>query len=281
MSKPVGKRKVWRYVLGAIVLGVLGMGTYGYFTFHPLLSFNPTDVPPITTNPVQLDQIFAVSRFRSDAGHDYSMNSWDGETCRSMKNYFNWSQNSANNMPVRSTPTPDHPNIQVYAPFDGVISANVAEQTPIGTQVHIAAAKNPAFFVCLFHIDLLPSLHVGSRVKSGELVGTIGPMDGMDVSYEAHLVTGRNVYLSIFQYMTPEAFAPYAALGYKQSNFVLTKEQADALGYQCNGEQFVHTSAPGYPYGNPLEGYVQLKPNPYAGLTNRQNVNQGVRGNMH
>ncbi len=244
--------------------------------FHPLLSFNSSQVPLITANPVEMNQIFAISYFRSDAGHDYSVNSWDGETCRSMKHYFDWSQNMTDNytLPVRSQPTPGHPNIDIYAPFNGTITEIDSEKVDIGIQVHIASDQNPAFYVRLFHIDLLPGFKVGSHVISGEEIGKIGPMDGLDVSYEAMMINGKTVYLSIFDYMTSQAFAPYAALGFKPGDFILSRSQADALNYTCNGEQFVRP--PDF-YSNKtksqFEGYLQFRPNPYAYL---YNYSQGV-----
>jgi len=262
-SKPENRDKCQSMMQGMDTKGMIG--SIGQMNF--LSKFDQADVPPITANVMDISKIYAVSRFRSSAGHDYSYGSWDGETCRSMKHYFNFGlfnsgQNQASNMPKRSTPGPGETNINIYAPFDGTIIANENEQTPVGTQVHIASSKNSGYYVRLFHIDLLPSLSVGSKVTSGELVGTIGPKDGMDVSYEAQLLDFKRVYLSIFDYMTPQAFAPYAALGYKPSDFVLTSAQADAKGYQCNGEQF--TNGPGNtPSSGQLEGYVSIRPNPY------------------
>ncbi len=262
-------------IIGLAILVLIAGMVISFFVFAPsmLLTFDPLGVPPITANPVQLDQIFAISLFRSGIGHDYSFNSWDGETCRSMKHYFNWSQINNNNRPVRSQPSPGHPTINVYAPFDGTIIADEPETShQLGRQIHIASAKNPAYFVRLFHIDLLPTLHVGSRVKSGRLVGTIGPKDGMDVSYEAQLFPGKEVFLSIFDYMTPQAFAPYAAKGFKPSDFILSRTQADAKNYQCNGEQFTKgdqiegQSTP----ATEFNGYVKLGNNPYEQSYNSQ-----------
>lgn len=260
----------WIRILGIALAAVVILFTIllaGFCVkFHPVFSFNPKNVPPITANPINSSRVFAISYFRSDAGHDYSADSWDGETCRSMKHYFNWDQYTVNNVPVRSKPAGNETNINIYAPFDGTIIANEKEQVPIGTQVHIASAKNPSYYVRIFHMDLLPRLKVGSRVRSGQLIGTVGPMDGIDVSYEAMTFGGKTVYLSIFQYMTDEAFAPYAKLGFNRTDFILTKEQADAKKYQCNGEQFVRPKNFWSRYSDQLEGYVSLKENPYKYL---------------
>ena len=265
----VKHRRKWLAVAAIPLILVIILALIFLKFMNPIFSFDSTKVPSITDNPVQLDQIFAISYFRSNAGHDYSYGAWDGETCRSMKHYFNFSQSQQNGRPLRSTPGPGESNINIYAPFDGKIIANRSEHTPIGTQVHIASNQNLSYYVRLFHIDLLPSLKVGDKVKSGQLVGTIGPKDGMDVSYEANYKFGKVVYLSIFDRMTTRAFAPYAKLGFRPGDFVLSRQGADAKGYQCNGEQFVNNGqgvdARGIPYG-----YIPLRPNPYAGLYQQQ-----------
>jgi hypothetical protein len=244
-------------------------GTFGSSNkLNVLSTFNPVDVPSVTANVMDINRIFAVSQFRSNAGHDYSYGSWDSETCRSMKHYFNMGQYQVNGMVSRSTPTQGETNINIYAPFDGTIIANESEKTPIGTQVHIASSKNSNYYVRLFHIDLLPNLNVGSSVKSGDLVGTIGPKDGMDVSYEARLIDSKLVYLSIFDHMTPQAFTPYAQAGFKPTDFILTREQADSKGYQCKDERF--SNNPGYnPSSGKSVGYVYLRPNPYSYISNQ------------
>lgn len=268
-------------VLSVMILAV-ALLAFMLSPFSPrplLLSYNSSKVPAITANPVDASRVFQISYFRSDAGHDFSNSAWDGETCRSMKNYINWSQYQVNGQPVRSTPTAGNPNINVYAPFDGKIISAVSERTPIGRQIHIASAKNPAFQVVLFHIDLISSLHVGSKISSGQRIGTIGPMDGMDIAYEAQLWNFKTVYMSIFSYMTPQAFAPYANLGYKPSDFVLTRAQADAKHYKCNGEQFVRpTDFLSNMTKAETEGYVVLRPNPYAYL--EQSRNNSTRGHQ-
>jgi hypothetical protein len=255
-----GKLKLLAMGAGTLLVLLAGVTTVYYLSFGPpVLSFKPKDVPAITASPMDVDRIIDLSPFRSGIGHDFSERAWDGETCRSMKHYFNFSQNMVNGLPVRSTPGPGESNIKVYAPFDATIMRIDEEQVKIGRQVWLASAQDAAYKLRFFHIDLKPGLGVGSKVASGQVIGTIGPRDGMDVSYEVNLVGGKIVYLSIFDYMTDRAFAPYAALGYKRSDFVLTRAQADANGYQCNGEQFVNQAQ-----GPRNGGYLEIHRNPYA-----------------
>jgi hypothetical protein len=266
------KHRVLKVVtLSVLILIGLAFGAF-FMVMHLVWSFDPAGVPKITANPVEANQVFSVSQFRSGSGHDYSYGAWDGETCRSMKHYFNYSQNNVNNQPVRSQPGPGESNIMIYAPFDSTIKSITAEHTPIGKQVRLVSAKNQAYYVRLFHIDLLPGLKVGSKVSSGQQIGTIGPKDGTDVSYEANYRFGKTIYLSIFDYMTPAAFAPYADLGKKPSDFVLSRQQADQNHYSCNGEQFTQQQT-GTNGGTP-PGYVSLRPNPYASAEQSSHNNE-------
>ncbi len=255
-----------------IVVIVAGAAVAVKLVMNPLLfSFDGKGVPAIVASPMKVSDIYLISKFRSEEGHDFSTMAWDGESCRSLKHYFNTSMNvNDRNLPVRSQPSPGHPNIAIYAPFDGKITEIDQEKVPIGQQIHFASAQNSSYFVILFHTDPLPSLHVGSFVKGGDQIGTVGPMDGIDVAYEAYIMPNfKIVYLSIFDYMTDSAFAPFAALGYKRSDFILTRTQADAGGYKCNGEQFTNQPLmnPGSP--NP-DMEVDLRPNPWVAIYDQQ-----------
>jgi hypothetical protein len=291
MKKNFKTHKVLKITGIVVLLLIIGAFVALKLTLNPLFSYNPADVPQITALPMKVSDIYAISYFRSESGHDYSVNSWDGESCRSMKHYFNTNLNTEanSNIPIRSKPSPGHPNIAIYAPFDGKIITDEPEHVPIGHQIHIASAKNSSYFVVLFHTDLLPSLHVGSKVRSGQQIGTIGPMDGIDVAYEAWLLPAKQVYMSIFDHITSQAFAPLAAMGYKPNNFVLTRAQADARGYKCNGEQFTNAPIQTSPTNMIPYNWVSLRPNPWTAYYNKlHNIgsygggpNQQQMGNIH
>src|SRR3990172_12685802 len=89
---------------------------------------------------IDLSRIYSISKFRSGSGHDFSKGK--GETCRSMKHYFNtkWSENGQklrdanNNIP----PGPDgKTDISIFSPVDGKIISVQKERTPIGEQIYI------------------------------------------------------------------------------------------------------------------------------------------------
>jgi hypothetical protein len=238
---------------------------------RPLLWYSP-DRPPVglvTSNIIDLDRVFDISKFRSGAGHDYSYDA--GESCRSMKHYFGHAHTyGADHKPTRSQATATEPAINVYTPFDGVV-INSGGGGPPGHDIQIMSLQHPQFFVRFFHVDALPSMHFGSQVKSGQPIATIGPKDGMDVSIEANsIIAPHGVLISLFQVMTDQAFAPYAALGYRREDFIISREFRDAHPLQCQpqGQFTSHT--------NPSEDLLYLRPDIYE-----SNVDRGPAATIH
>lgn len=203
-------------------------------TNRPLLRYDPARPPVglVTSNIIDLDRVFDISKFRSGAGHDYSYDS--DESCRSMKHYFGHAHTySVDGKPTRTQATAAEPNINIYAPFDGLVINSGGGGAP-GNDIHIMSLQHPQFYMRFFHVDALSSIHLGSYVKSGQPVATIGPKDGMDVSIEANsILAPHGVMISMFQVMTDQAFAPYATLGYRRDDFIISREYRDAHPLQC------------------------------------------------
>jgi len=259
--------------ISVICVLVIGIAVALFYWLRMPGSLEADQVPPITASPVSADQLYVVSKFRSGSGHDFSNRAWDGETCRSMKHYFNKTMKfDENRMPVRSQPTAEYPNIKIFAPFDGNVTDINSDRTPLGKQVTITSNKNPNFYVRLFHIDLLPGVGKGTKVTSGQQIATVGPMDGIDVSYEGLLRNTKVVYLSVFDYMTDEVFSPFKAMGKTRSDFVLTREQADALNLKCDGEKFISDR------GDDSQFFVQLKDSPFK-MDERMGERKDIREN--
>ena len=255
-----------RLILKIIIFVLLGAAlVITLITFSvngpPLLSFDQKNIPKlITANVMDIDRIYMISKFRSGAGHDYSDSE---ESCRSMKHYVNTSHvETSAHTPLRSLPTPTEPNIKIYAPFDGTIESVSEEHTPIGKQVRVSSREYPQYRVRLFHIDLLPQFGLGSKIASGEWIGTVGPKDGTDVAVETWALPDSHINLSMFQAMTDDAFSPYAKLGYHREDFVISKEYRDAHPLQCESqnEQFVRDMRT-YDW---QQDFVMLRPDPYA-----------------
>jgi hypothetical protein len=240
-------------VIGAIVFA--GFGLFMWNWQRPMLSFDESKIPYglVTANPVEYSGIYTISKFRSGAGHDYSQGSYNGETCRSMKHYFNVGRNS--NIVTGNS------DIKVYAPFDGRITSS-STQAP-GTQIRIASDKFPFYSARVFHIYLLPGIKFGSHVASGQQIATIGPKDGMDVAIEANALFKGNINLSVFDVMTDEAFSAYAKQGFKRSDFIISKQYRDTHPFKCGvgGKQEEFVFDPSHDW---TEDFIFLKEDPFA-----------------
>jgi hypothetical protein len=253
-----------------VIAAVAGFGFFIWSWQRPVFHFDPHTVPHdlVTASFIDFDRIYAVSKFRSGAGHDYS-HTWDGETCRSMKHYFNilGGFTDAAGKIIRSPATPTEPIIKIYAPFDGTITS--ADPEHIGTQAHIRSKRYPEYFVRIFHIDLLPGFRIGTEVTSGEWIGSIGPQDGTDFSVEANIFPFNVALISYFEVMSDDVFNPFAHLGFKREDFIFSKAYRDAHPFTCGNsptknplipdpEAFNHTANRDW-----KEDFIFIRPSPY------------------
>ena len=245
-------------------------------SMNALEGFGPkemAEVPLITNLPWDAERIYALTPYRANAGHDFTYRAWDGETCRTLKHYINYPAFGKDSN-VRSVPGPGDTNINLYAPFDGVFSIDVPGVDPInpsrkslGVGLVVTSKSNSHWKVNIGHSDALPGLKSGTEVKGGQLIGTVGPKDGSEVSYEANLSGGKVVYQSIFEHITKAAFEPFAKLGFKTSDFIITRAEADAKNYRCVGpggwQPYVPT--PPVACGTPCvpPNFIFIRTNPY------------------
>ena len=188
---------------------------------------------------IDLDKIYSISKFRSGSGHDFSGN---GETCRSMKHYFN-TQDTREKMLAYDRgngipPKPDGINdINIYSPVDGEIVAVKSEQMPIGEQVYIRPESYPNHTVRLFHIYLESGMKDGSQVSAGQKIGVISQYQNTDIAITVGKFS-RN-FVSYFDVMPDRLFAEYRERGVKsRDELIITKEARDADPLRCNGEMF-------------------------------------------
>ncbi len=186
---------------------------------------------------IDLSKVFAISKFRSGSGHDFSRGS--GETCRSMKHYFNVQRPEGVEQLISENkgipPQPDgKTDIPIYSPVDGKIVSIESEQISIGKQVYIRSNPYPDFTVRLFHIYLLPDVKKGAKVRAGQKIGVIGQYQNTDIA----IMQGRK-FVSYFEVMSDNIFAKYQALGVKNRNeLIISKAERDVNPLRCNGEWF-------------------------------------------
>ncbi len=207
--------------------------------------FGPKDIDEnnspqfIQADFIDLDRIYSISKFRSGSGHDFSGN---GETCRSMKHYFNtqdtqekltaWDENNG----IPPLPTANTA-ISIYSPVDGKIIRVEEEEAPIGQQIYIVPEDELRFTIRLFHVYLLPELDAGSKIVAGQKIGEISAYSNTDIA----ITVGRygNRFVSYFEVMPDNIFAKYLARGVEdRDELIITEEERDASPLQCNGERF-------------------------------------------
>lgn len=254
--------KLWKIILltvGGLTLVVLAIGFLVLRPKNDKGEIETAVVPQfIQADFIDLDRIYTISKFRSGAGHDFSSG---GETCRSMKHYFN-TQDSKEKLVLFDKnnglpPAPDGVNdINIYSPVEGKIIAVESEQIDIGKQVYLEPKSNPNYTVRLFHIYLDEGIKRGSQVSAGQKIGVIGRYQNTDIAIQAGKFRGQ--FISYFEAMPDNIFAKYQARGIKsRSELIITQAERDANPLRCQGEQFAKsdysTNSNDYVF---LSGYI-------------------------
>jgi len=187
----------------------------------------------VSTNYIELDKIYRISKFRSSVGHDYS----DAfESCRSMKHYF------------EPKPEVNWASITIHSPIGGEITR--VEEEWAGTKLEIQSEQYLAFRFQIFHIKTTRTFTVGEHVSEGDLLGThIGPETMSDISVIVNDPTRQGRMVSWFETITDDLFTQYIQRGAtSRDDFIISKELRDANPIDCNN----------FGANDPLENWVVL-----------------------
>lgn len=168
------------------------------------------------TDVLELSKLARVSRFRSGVGHDFSN---PPESCRSMKHYLK--------------PVPGAGTIEVRAPFSGSVTDVQEEGFPGRKQLYIRSREHPAYTVRLFHVEPAPGVGLHAEVAGGQLVGTFPATDLTDVAVVVRTWGGER-FVSIYDILTDDAFAPYASRGISRADLIMTRAERDAHPFRCD-----------------------------------------------
>ena len=193
---------------------------------------------------IDLSRVGSISKFRSGSGHDFSGN---GDTCRSMKHYFNAKRTNEEEMMVSK-----HKGmlpafslegaIPIYSPVDGEIVAIKEDQSDLGKQVYIQSKNYENFIFRLFHIFLLDGYVEGKTVSAGEHIANIGRIQNTDIAVSMGGL-GSKVFVSYFSVMPDEIFSKYQLAGImNRDQLIVTKEYRDIHPFQCKGEWFIENN---------------------------------------
>ena len=178
----------------------------------------------VSTNYIEPDKIYRISKFRSSVGHDYS----DAfEHCRSMKHYF------------EPKSTLDWSTVKIYSPVTGKITR--VEQEWAGTKIEIASDEYPAFRFSIFHINTTKQFSIDEQVMAGVQLGTqIGSQTMSDISVIVNDPTHQGRMVSYFDVLTDAVFTQYQNRGVNnRGDLMIPKTVRDANPLTCNGDVFV------------------------------------------
>lgn len=193
----------------------VGSATYDLATLGPPRVLN--------ASYIDLTKIERISRFRSTVGHSYVDGS--GETCRSMKHYF---------QPLTGI---DWTTVGIFAPASGTI-LSIAPDGAAGFRIMLRPLAQPAMYVALFHVNLDPDIVKDAWVGEGQHIGQhASPFTMSDIAVG---FGGKEdgALLSYFQTMTDGAFAQFQARGVpSREAAIITKAERDADPVPCVGEQ--------------------------------------------
>ncbi len=197
----------------------------------------------IVANPVDLEHVVRLSKFRSCVGHDYSpgvlaksgANDTSIESKRSMKHYV-----------IIDVPAAPSRTVKGYAPFDGKVSLNTADGN-MGIGVLITSPNGWIFE--FMHVQALVA--DGASVKAGDLV-VAAPADNAAAAGAAknagNTPTGGNttnvfdmalysafvkpsIFDSPFMHFAPNVAALWSAKGFTAATTMISKDARDSS--QC------------------------------------------------
>lgn len=261
----------WILLIIVIIVGILGFATYIRDKNKSELiekknkinafEWPKQNVKSIISMFVDLNQIKAISKFRSCAGHDRAGYNFDQvlEADRSMKHYFDPIMNSSQ----------AKTQLALYAPFDGtIVHIKHIENNPDGTAKTVQEntlfkdgsienspireaegerpfsgddfdLMNPLDENAVFgfrHVTPIKNWQLGDKVKSGELFGHALVAEGsnFDIDYVGrnYKPEGKDKYIevmdSVFNHMSDSILAEFAQYGVTPDNVIISKEMRDA-----------------------------------------------------
>lgn len=229
---------------GCLITAVIVLLAVGILFSDGPKGVDYNNLPPFIDHDfIDLAKIESISKYRSGSGHDYSFGS--GESCRSLKHYYNTKQTPASNdyknshqgLPPEFT---KEAAIPIYSPVDGEIAAINSEQVPIGEQLDLKVKQYPRLLVRLFHIYTLPDIKKGQTITAGQPLGYIGQYQNTDIAVFVRRGLTKTNYYSYFDLMTDRLFATYQERGIKdRASLIISRAERDRNPLGCDGERFL------------------------------------------
>ena len=252
------KKSTWkwlRWVLLALAAILVTAVVFFFGIMHITITPFDGENPPqfIQADFVELDKVYAISKFRSGVGHDFSVSS--GETCRSMKHYFstidatkpNYKIDKGLNLADWPAPVEGY-DATIFSPVDGTIAiiSRQPEKGLMGDEIVVVPDAYKSIRIRLMHVTpISEDIKAGTKVTAGQKIGLVHANQSFDIAIESVSIF-KTSYISYFAAMPDEIFAKYQARGVEsREDFIFTKEEIDANSWECvpGSEEFVENYA--------------------------------------
>ena len=209
-------------------------------------NFDRNNIPKIAKfNFTELDKFSRISKIRSAVGHNYSYKTDEDDpsrqNCKSMKHYLIPKGAPRSHGAYSTTPhTFKWMSIKFYSPVDGFINHVEYSENNYGTEANfgIQATETDAkgYYFDYYHIALDPNLTVGSTVKAGQQIGTLGDENSYgEIAVSARISKTKIHLISFLEVATDEIFNLYKSRGINSSaDVIITREERDANPLACD-----------------------------------------------
>ena len=209
-------------------------------------NFDRNNIPKIAKfNFTELDKFSRMSKIRSAVGHNYSYKTDEDDpsrqNCKSMKHYLIPNGAPRSHSAYSTTPhTFKWMSIKFYAPVDGFINHVEYSENNYGTEANfgIQATETDAkgYYFDYYHIALDPNLKVGSTVKAGQQIGTLGDENSYgEIAVSARISKTKIHLISFLEVATDEIFNLYKSRGINSpADVIITREERDAKPLACD-----------------------------------------------
>ena len=212
-------------------------------------NFDPNNIPKIAKfNFTDLDKFSRMSKIRSAVGHNYSYKTDEDDptrqNCKSMKHYFVPTGVPKSNELFNKTPHAfKWMSIKFYSPVDGFINHVEYSNNTYGTEANfgIQATDTDAkgYYFDYYHISLDSNLKVGSVVKAGQQVGTLGDENAYgEIAVSARMSKTKIHLISFLEVATDEIYNLYKNRGVNSpSDVIITRAERDANPLPCDNSE--------------------------------------------
>ena len=129
-------------------------------------------------------------------------------------------------------------SIKFFSPVDGVVQDVVYSYNSYGpeAQFTISSDDHAGYYFNFYHVNLDPSLVLGTKVTAGQYIGHLGSEEAwVEIGVEVRVNSRESHLVSFIQIATDEVLSEYQSRGLNSSaDVIVTKEDRDAKPLVCD-----------------------------------------------